>query len=53
MTTKSPVIIEDDLIPDTYVLNNFNDLGAGMITLFELMVVNNWYLIASMYVDVT
>ena len=25
-----------------YGPNNFNDLPSGMITLFELLVVNNW-----------
>jgi len=25
-----------------YVYNNFNDMSSGMITLFELMMVNNW-----------
>ena len=37
--------IKDELgadIPEDYVLNNFNDMMSGMITLFELLIVNNW-----------
>ncbi|CAE7231508.1 TPC1 [Symbiodinium natans] len=29
-----------------YWANNFNDFGMGFVTLFELLVVNNWFLIA-------
>lgn len=29
-----------------YKVNNFNDIGMGMVTLFELLVVNNWFMIA-------
>jgi len=29
-------------IPQDYILNNFNDMMSGMITLFELLIVNNW-----------
>jgi two pore calcium channel protein len=36
-----------------YIYNNFNDFPSGLVTLFELMVVNNWWVIAEMYVDVT
>ena len=32
---------------------NFNDVMSGFITLFALMVVNNWYVIVLMYSDVT
>ncbi|KAL3904470.1 MAG: hypothetical protein SGPRY_011271, partial [Prymnesium sp.] len=30
-----------------YYPNNFNDLASGVVTLFELLVVNNWFVIAS------
>lgn len=46
-------IIEDTLVPNTYVYNNFNDFATGLVTLFELLVVNNWWVIANMYSDVT
>jgi len=36
-----------------YYANNFNDMGSGMITLFELMVVNNWFVIVEGFVAVT
>ena len=29
-------------IPASYYLNNFNDLLSSYVTLFSLMVVNNW-----------
>lgn len=29
-----------------YWANNFNDFSSGVVVLFELMVVNNWYVIA-------
>mmetsp|Transcript_6666 Transcript_6666/g.15845 ORF Transcript_6666/g.15845 Transcript_6666/m.15845 type:complete len:773 (-) Transcript_6666:49-2367(-) len=29
-----------------YWANNFNDFASGVVTLFELMVVNNWFVIA-------
>ena len=41
----SPGIIHDSSIPDNYYLINFNDLISSMVTLFILMVVNNWYVI--------
>jgi two pore calcium channel protein len=31
-----------DVAPRDYFMNNFNDLASGMITLFELLIVNNW-----------
>jgi hypothetical protein len=49
----SKEIINDDSTPDLYVLLNFNDFASGFVTLFVLMVVNNWYVIAEMYVNVT
>ena len=38
----SLAIVNDPDIPSNYYLCNFNDLATSMITLFELMVVNNW-----------
>ena len=35
-----------------YYPNNFNDLPSGAVTLFELLVVNNWQVITSGYVAV-
>lgn len=28
---------------------NFNDFGASLVTLFHIMVVNNWYVTCNMY----
>ncbi|EQC40820.1 hypothetical protein SDRG_01888 [Saprolegnia diclina VS20] len=36
-----------------YAANNFNDIPSGMVTLFELLVVNNWFVIAEGHVLVT
>lgn len=33
---------ENPSIPDNYYLDNFNDLLSSFVTLFTLMVVNNW-----------
>lgn len=45
-------IIEDTTVPNVYVYNNFNDFASGLVTLFELLIVNNWWVIAEMYTDV-
>jgi len=29
-------------VPALYYYNNFNDVASGMVTLFELLIVNNW-----------
>ena len=36
-----------------YYPNNFNDICASFVTLWELMVVNNWYVIMDAYMVVT
>lgn len=45
-------IVHDSSIPDNYYLVNFNDLISSYVTLFILIVVNNWYVIVAMCVDV-
>lgn len=37
-------------IPPNYYLNNFNDLLSSYVTLFSLMVVNNWFYTVDMFV---
>jgi hypothetical protein len=39
-------------IPDRWYLNSFNDLLSAFVTLFSLMVINNWMVTVQMYVDV-
>ena len=46
------VIVGDTSIPDIYHLDNFNDLLTSIITLFTLMIVNNWMVTVQMFVDV-
>lgn len=53
ITTLNPEILNDDSTPDLYYLCNFNDLANGFLTLFELMVVNNWHVISQMYIDIS
>ena len=48
----STEIIHDSSIPDNYYLMNFNDLMSSFVTLFVLIVVNNWFVIVAMVVDV-
>jgi hypothetical protein len=36
-----------------YFPNNFNDLGSGMVVCFELLVVNNWFIIAKGFAQVS
>lgn len=50
--TISPAINHDASIPDNYYLINFNDLVSSFVTLFVLIVVNNWYVIVAMCVDI-
>lgn len=38
--------------PPLYYLMNFNDFGASLVTLFHIMIVNNWYVTCEMYVYV-
>ncbi|XP_063876277.1 two pore channel protein 1-like [Scylla paramamosain] len=41
------------LYPDYYYLNNFDNIFMAGVTLFELTVVNNWFIIMEGYVAVT
>lgn len=36
-------IADTDFATADYYANNFNDMASGMVTLFELLVVNNWF----------
>lgn len=36
-------VAETDFATADYYPNNFNDMPSGMVTLFELIVVNNWF----------
>jgi len=44
--TKSKRLKHDYFGKEEYWANNFNDFASGLVVLFELMVVNNWYVIA-------
>ena len=42
----------DDSVPGLYYLLNFNSFGAGMITMYHMMIVNNWFVTVKMYTNV-
>jgi hypothetical protein len=46
---NQPAIKYSSDIPSEYYLLNFNDLMSAYVTLFALMVVNNWMVVANMY----
>lgn len=50
---ENPDIQGDPALPYAYIYNNFNDFPSGLVTLFELAVVNNWWVIAEMYTKAT
>ena len=42
----------DDSVPGLYYLLNFNSFGSAMITLYHIMIVNNWFVTVKMYTNV-
>ncbi|KAH9506805.1 Two pore calcium channel protein 1 [Dermatophagoides farinae] len=52
-STLEPYYRSNGTTTSFYYLNNFQDLITSYITLFELMVVNNWQITMSAYVIVT
>lgn len=50
--TRDSVLDADPNAPAYYWLLNFNDFASGLLTLFQIMVYNNWYLTVDMYCDV-
>ena len=49
----NPLLQESDFWRDGYCRNNFNDLFAALVTLFELLTVNQWHVITDGFVRVT
>lgn len=39
-------------LPTLYYLMNFNDFGSSLVTLFHIMVINNWFVTCDMYCSV-
>jgi hypothetical protein len=39
-------------VPGSYHLMNFNDILSSFVTLYALIIVNNWWVISGMYVDI-
>lgn len=51
-TLGSTAVNNDPSVPQFYHLMNFNDFLSAFVTLFALMIVNNWLDIVQVYVDV-
>jgi Ion transport protein len=49
ISVYTEAIRNNDSTPFNWGLNNFNDFTASFVTLFELMVVNNWMITADMF----
>ena len=49
---QAHALADSDFGTSGYYANNFNDLPSGCITLFELTVVNNWFVITDGYAAV-
>lgn len=43
----------DDVIEPLYDLNNFNSYAEGMITMFQVLIINDWHEIAEVYLHAT
>jgi two pore calcium channel protein len=52
VTLNNSLIENDSGVPSTYPYDNFNDMLTGMVTLFTLLIVNNWQVQVEMYVDI-
>jgi len=42
----APSLKHTPFADSVYFANNFNDFASGLVVLFELMVINNWFVIA-------
>mmetsp|Transcript_20755 Transcript_20755/g.14882 ORF Transcript_20755/g.14882 Transcript_20755/m.14882 type:complete len:102 (+) Transcript_20755:798-1103(+) len=49
---SSPQLYRISDIPDNFSLMNFNDTISTFITLFSLIIVNNWYVIVDLCVSI-
>ena len=47
ITTQSSQVYDPNIYTLFYLMN-FNDLGASYVTLFHIMIVNNWYVTVDM-----
>ena len=50
--TKHIVLEHEPNVEDYYWLLNFNDFPMSIVTLFHIMVVNNWFITTDMYCEV-
>lgn len=51
--TSNPLLVGSSFAVSNYWSFNFNDLSASMITLFMLMLGNNWYVSSDAFIRVT
>ena len=50
--TKKTAMEADPNLAAYYWLMNFNDFPSGMVTLFQIMIVNNWFVTTNMYIAI-
>lgn len=50
---RNETLMASDFGQANYYANNFNDLASGFVTCFELLLVNNWFIICDGFVVVT
>lgn len=50
---SNPALVGTDFVANEYWSMNFNDFANSMVTLFVLMVINNWFVIAACYMKVS
>ena len=49
--TKLSALKADPNLAGYYWLMNFNDFYYSLVTLFHIMIVNNWFVTVNMYVE--
>jgi len=49
----NPVLVGSDFAQSGYWFMNFDDFSSAMVTLFVLMVLNNWFVFADAFIRVT
>lgn len=48
---ENPDKITRDCIDNLFYLMNFNDFGSAYVTLFHILMVNNWFVTCDMFVE--
>ena len=51
--SEAQILAKTDYFAADYLANNFNDLASGVVTCFELLLVNNWFVLCEGFVAVS